>query len=214
MPLCYEIEPIPGVHTAIWHIAETADDLLGSIHLTEEEMARFHTYTNEQRKKQWLAYRNILRHLVPETYPSHLLYDNRGKPSLCAAPGFISVSHAGDYAAAVYSREHPVGIDVEQLRDRIERVKSRFLSDRELETINDENRLEKLYIHWGAKEAIYKLHGGPEVDFRNDIYIHPFDYLCNMEGICKATLTTPQYIQDIQVFYGKTGTSMLTVAFA
>jgi 4'-phosphopantetheinyl transferase len=214
MPLCHEIVPKPGVHSAIWHITETVDDLLASIQLSEEEMARFLTYTNEQRKKQWLAYRNILRHLVPETHPANLLYDNHGKPSLCAAPGFISVSHAGNYAAAVYSREQPVGIDIEQLRDRIERVKNRFLSDRELEAINDENQLEKLYILWGAKEAIYKLHGGPDVDFRNDIYIHPFDYLCNMEGICLATLTTPQYTQDIQVFYRKTGANMVTVAYA
>lgn len=212
MPLIHDTNPMADVHAAVWHITEPLSHLLSSVQLSEEELARFHTYTHEQRKKQWLAYRLILRHLIPPSYPSDLIYDALGKPSLSSAPGFISVSHAGEYAAAVYSVKHPVGIDIEQLRGRIERVKHRFLSDEELHAIPEENNLEKLYIYWGAKEAIYKINGKPDIDFKRDIIIHPFEYLCNMKGTCSATLTTPQYVQKIRVFYEKTGVNMLTVA--
>jgi phosphopantetheinyl transferase len=212
MPLSREFSLGEEINAGIWHITESLEELRLFVSLSEEENRLFQTYTHEQRRKQWLAYRAVIRHLVPEEFSSHLTYDEHGKPALVSAPGFISVSHAGSYASAVYSRKSPVGIDIEELRDRIVRVKERFLSPGELKEIETNHRLDKLYIHWGAKEALYKLYGRSDVDFKNDIYLHPFDYLCDMDGICTATMTTPEYTRDFRIHYKKLGEYMLTVA--
>lgn len=213
MPFSKEICLEDDVRVGIWHITETTEELLTGLALDLREEELFKTYSHPQRKKQWLAYRAVLRHLLPKSTPVNLKYDEHGKPSLTCAPGFISVSHAGDFAAAVYSERVAVGIDIEQIKARIERVKERFLSDAELREVEKGARLEKLYVHWGAKEALYKLYGRPEIDFKNDIILHPFDYLCDTDGTCKATLTTPQYSREFRVFYQKKGENMLTVAY-
>jgi 4'-phosphopantetheinyl transferase len=213
MPLSREFQITEGVRAGVWHITETEEQLLIAVRLNSEEEALFRKYTHLQRRKQWLAYRAALQHIIPAGVPANLQYDEHGKPSLAYAPGYISVSHAGDYAAAVYSGNQPVGIDIEQLKPRIERVKERFLSKPEQDAVNTQHRLEKLYIYWGAKEALYKLYGKPDVDFKNDIFLHPFDYLCYMDGSSAATLTTPEYTGEFRVFYSKMGENMLTAAF-
>lgn len=212
MPLCNEIKLGEETNAAVWFITESMEELLPYVSLNGEENNLFLSFKNEHRKLQWLACRALLRHLVPENFPVHVSYDKHGKPSLDSAPGFISVSHAGNFAAAVYCKHSPVGIDIEQLRERIERVKERFLSKSELKQIKSLFRREILYICWGAKEALYKLHGKPDIDFKDDIYIHPFDYLCDMDGACIATLTTPEYSKEFRVFYKKLGDNMITVA--
>ena len=54
--------------------------------------------------------------LVPETETVHLVCGTHGKPELSGGAGVhFNLSHAGDYAAAVFD-EGEVGIDVEQVR--------------------------------------------------------------------------------------------------
>ncbi len=202
-----------GVQVGIWHITENPDELLEFIHLTDRELELYQTFSHTGRKSQWLASRAALRCILPPSIPANFIYDEHGKPMLAENARFISVSHSGDYAAVVCSKNASVGIDIEELRDRIERVKERFLCAQELAGLDTEYRLEKLYVLWGAKEALYKLYGTPEVDFKRDIYIHPFDYLCNMPGFCNATLTTPEYTREVDLYYEKMGRYMLTIAF-
>jgi phosphopantetheinyl transferase len=213
MPLSREFSLGEGIQVGIWHITENASELLESIILTEPELELYHTYSHEGRKRQWLASRAALRLILPPAIPASFIYDEHGKPTLAGNARFVSVSHSGDYAAVVCSKKSPVGIDIEELRDRIERVKERFLCTEELAGLETVSRLEKLYVLWGAKEALYKLYGTPEVDFKRDIYIHPFDYLCNMHGMCRATLTTPEYTKEFDLYYEKMGGYMLTIAF-
>ena len=113
MPFSKEICLEDEVRVGIWHITETTEELLTGLALDSREEELFKTYSHPQRKKQWLAYRAVLRHLLPKSTPVNLRYDEHGKPSLTCAPGFISVSHAGDFAAAVYSDRVAVGIDIE-----------------------------------------------------------------------------------------------------
>ena len=188
MPFLREISPFCGIRAGIWHITESDAELRSMVGLTAGEELRCDSFLNELRKKQWLACRVLIRHLLPrETSP--VIYDIHGKPSLASGIHHISFSHAGDCAAAVCSAEFPVGIDIEKLRDRVERVKERFMVQAELDALDKRCRLEHLYLHWCGKEALYKLNGKPVLDFRNDIYIHPFDYLCNTINQCNATMT-------------------------
>jgi len=212
MPLSREVTLADGIRVAIWQITESAGEIRAKIDLDQLEEEVLLTYTHEQRKRQWLASRAAVKHLVHPA-PANLTYDQHGKPHLVKGTGFISISHSGDYAAAVSGMNSAVGIDIEQIRDRIERVQQRFLSVAELDCLGNTHRLEELYVHWGAKEALYKLYGKPEVDFKKDIYIHPFDYLCNMPGNCTATLTAPGFTAEYRLVYEKIGAYMLVVAY-
>jgi len=212
MPFLREILPFSGIRAGIWHITENAADLLSSVQLTASEKNLYRSFHHDLRKKQWLACRALLKHLLYPGSPE-ISYDLYGKPFLASGSHHISVSHAGDYAAAVCSENIPVGIDIEKLKDRVERVKERFMLDRELESLDRENRLEHIYIYWCGKEALYKLHGKPELDFRNDIYIHPFDYFCTTNQTCKATLTVDECRKDYTLFYQKIEDYMVVAAF-
>jgi phosphopantetheinyl transferase len=106
-----------------------------------------------------------------------------------------------------------VGIDIEKIRDRVVRVKDRFLCQDELESLDPDSNLEQLHIYWGGKEALYKLSGQPGVDFRNDIHIHPFDYLCHTKQNCTATITIGENRKEYTLFHMKIEEYMLVVAF-
>jgi phosphopantetheinyl transferase len=144
----------------------------------------------------------------------HIVYTEHGKPLLADSRAEISVTHSGDHVAAISSPSGKVGIDVEQLRDRIYRVSDKFLSGEEMESIGTENRLEKLYIYWGAKEALYKLHGKPEVEFRRDIYVETFDYLCEGKGQCRALMQTPSGRSAYDIYYENLAGFMLVYALS
>jgi len=192
----------------VWKISETSEDLKQRISLDEYDQAYYQSFGNELRKKHWLSYRLMLRELLL-TNNIKISYDEYGKPKMTDFKGHFSVSHSGDLAAAIVSHETPVGIDIEKIRDRIERVAERFLSREELEQIDNNDRLEKLHVYWGAKESLYKLHGKPEVDLQKDIQIEPFDYLCIGEGSCLAKMNTPEGLGLYDIFYRKIEDYML-----
>lgn len=212
MPIVREINPSGEIRAGIWHVTESAGELLSLVHLDESEQIRYESFSHDLRKRHWLAYRALLRHLL-FPLPPGIFYDNNGKPLLSSGSHHISVSHSGEFAAAACCEVHAVGIDIEQLKGRVERVKERFLSPSELASINQENRIEQLYIRWCGKEALYKLNGKPELDFRNDIHIHPFDYLCNTNRTCMATLRLNDTPLEYQLYYEKIEEYMLVVAY-
>ena len=66
----------------------------------------------------------------------------------------VSISHsATTVAIAVAGDEESVGVDVETFRHQLERVKSKYLSARELSLFTSPAELLKA---WTAKEAVYK----------------------------------------------------------
>lgn len=175
----------------VWRIEESVPELKDMLNPGTEERSYCETLKSDLRRKQWLSYRVAVNHLIsPDN--GELFYDEFGKPQFKHKPWQLSVSHSGNYAAVIIGKKNPVGIDIEKVKPRVERVADRFLSQEELTSIGTENRLEKLYVHWGAKESLYKLHGKPEIDFRKNIIIEPFNYLCSGEGSCKALMKTQE----------------------
>lgn len=212
MPLLREICPSGGIRCGIWNITETAGELLDIVHLSASENLLYGTFSHDLRKRQWLAYRALLKQML-DPGSADLGYDLNGKPFLRSGTHHISVSHAGDFAAAAISEDTNVGVDIEKLKVRVERVKDRFMLPGELDSLDPADRLEQLYVYWCGKEALYKLHGNPGLDFQNDIYIHRFDYFCNTNHICKATLTVNGCKKDYTLHYEKNGDYMIVVAY-
>ncbi len=201
MPLLRTIEPDADTRIGVWKITESSAELAKNDLLDPADLKTVAGFGSEIRRKQWLACRNILALLMQQ--PVRIRYDGNGRPCLTSSGENISITHSGNMAAVIVGKNHEVGIDIEKIRDRIERVKERFLSTEELQWIGTEDRLEKLYILWGVKETIYKLTGSPLLDFHTNIFVEPFDYLCHKKGSCVARVKTDGEEKRISLDYEK-----------
>ncbi|HEY0055502.1 MAG TPA: 4'-phosphopantetheinyl transferase superfamily protein [Pedobacter sp.] len=183
----------------IWKIEESADDLISQLQLRDHEKQIIDGLNNGKRNLHWLSTRVLLRKLLNTSEYIDCKVDEHGKPYLPDSPYHISFSHSFDYAAVIISKNKPVGIDIEIIKDKIERVSKKFLVESELNFIDDENRIKHLYVCWCAKEAIYKLQGKSNVSFKNHIRLQPFAY--NEIGSLTATLQTDQDCSLFEVFF-------------
>jgi len=163
---------------------ETTDDqgAWGLWHITEEEpdlsYLSFETCPEEivhpQKRLEYLAGRALMRTLVEAVRLPYegIRKDEYGKPHLKSHPHSISLSHSYPYVAAQIHRHQPVGIDVEQIREKLKQVGPRVLSPEEV--ADADGSLVKLCVYWCAKEALYKIHGKRNILFSNHLLVSPF----------------------------------------
>lgn len=100
----------------------------------------------------------------------YLQHSEHGKPMLTTENGYsISVSYSRPYFV-VYLNENfaNVGIDVEQLNEKLVAAKHLFLSPKELIKFNELNEIQ---LCWSAKEALYKFFSEQMLIFKTDIEI-------------------------------------------
>lgn len=200
MSLVYHKELDQFTSFAIWKIEENAEELLAQLQLKHHEISYLDTLINGKRNLHWLSTRVLLRKMMKTDDYIDCQIDSSGKPYLANFPHFISLSHSFDYAAVMISENRAVGIDIELIKDKIERIAHKFMSNDELEFIS-KDRIEHLYACWCAKEAIYKLHGKKNISFLDHIRIKPFKYLGT--GSFEASLDTLNSINSYTVHYDK-----------
>ncbi len=211
MPLIIDREIESQTRLGVWKINEEKETLKEQAELDSFEEEQYASFKSEVRKKQWLSYRVLLKKMLsPDSVC--LEYDLLGKPHLRNSGWFLSISHSGDHSTVIISKTYPVGIDIERLKDRIYRIKDKFLTVEEDQYTSEPNKLEKLYVIWGAKEALYKIYGRPEVEVQRDIFIEPFDYLCSGIGQCVAVMKTPEGLGKYNIFYERISDYMLVYA--
>jgi 4'-phosphopantetheinyl transferase len=198
-----DIVPKKNIRLGIWNITESVEILNSLIHLTPSDEIIYNRMKNENRKKQWLSYRILLQHFSGKQ-PLEIQYNEFGKPFIKnRVHQNFSASHSRSYAAVISGTSPWVGIDIEKISPRLLRVRERFLSKKELDEFGTPVNLEKLCIFWCAKEALYKVYGIPEVDLKNDIFIHSFDYICTTSGHFTATITKPEKNKEFTLWYIK-----------
>lgn len=195
---------------AIWKIEETAEELIAQLQLKEHEKAFLDSLINGKRNLHWLSTRVLLRTMLNTSQYIDCKIDEHGKPYLANFPHHISLSHSYNYAAVMVSENKPVGIDIEIIKNKIERVQHRFMSVSELNFINKDHHTDHLYSCWCAKEAIYKLHGKKNISFLNHIKISPFHY--KTEGSLKGSLISENQTENYLVHYQKFDGYMLGYA--
>jgi phosphopantetheinyl transferase len=107
------------------------------------------------------------------------LADTR-KPFLEDEAFHFSISHSGNYAAVLVSKENRVGIDIETISHKAGKIRHKFLSAIEEEIVyrhlNPANRSGSIYpqpytLLWSCKEAVFKWEGIGGMDFREDMQI-------------------------------------------
>ncbi|MEO8861066.1 MAG: 4'-phosphopantetheinyl transferase superfamily protein [Ginsengibacter sp.] len=163
MPLFYQHNINDITKLAVWHICEPEDFFLEKVQLQK-------TINHPHKRLQHLAGRYLLQLLHPD-FPLHLIEIAESKKPLLSNEAFhFSISHCGDFAAAIVSENYSAGIDVELVTTKIELIKNKFLSATELSLLPG-NNANFLTLFWNCKEAVYKWYGKGGVDFKNHIHI-------------------------------------------
>ena len=168
MPIFFQHQINENTRLGVWKIEETEEFFKGNVPLHRE-------VTHPHKRLQHLAGRFLLQFLFPD-FPYQLIEiaDTR-KPFLPDEQYHFSISHCGDYAAAIVSRNKRVGIDIEIPAEKISRVIHKFLSAKEHETFNmihtAADHIPLATLLWSAKESVFKWYGNGGVDFRRQIQL-------------------------------------------
>jgi 4'-phosphopantetheinyl transferase len=170
MPLVFEKILDPGTRLGVWLATEGDDFFQKGIHLHEIEKAEI-AKLQTRKKSEWLASRYLLHYLTGRDERLITLKDESGKPYLEGNAHHISLSHSGNYTAAIIA-DHSTGIDIQMLQPKIERIVPKFLSAFEIEQLPHNDVMKFWHIYWGAKECLFKAYGKGRVDFKTQLFIH------------------------------------------
>lgn len=172
MPLFYQHNINRDTKLGIWRIDEPESFFLEKVPVKRDVS---HPY----KRLQHLAGRYLLPFLFEDFPLEEIRIADTRKPFLADEKYHFSISHCGQYAAAIVSRRRRVGVDIELISPRIETVAKKFLTEDEAHYFNDEYaqfleqwgmrgrvHQEFLTLIWSAKEAMFKWYGLGELDFK------------------------------------------------
>jgi 4'-phosphopantetheinyl transferase len=162
-----------GCQLAIWKITESLDELLMRITLTREEVETLGRFSFEPRKLEWLSVRVLLNEMTGKELT--IGYNGNHKPYIKGNTYYISISHSRDLTGILLSRDKKVGIDLEYMSHRIGSIAHKFVNEDDVITTDEEQRKYHLYIHWCAKEALYKICDKQNINFKENLTIEPFE---------------------------------------
>ena len=183
MPVFFQHPVNESTRLGIWKIEENEEFFKGTV-------PEHRDVTHPHKRLQHLAGRFLLQFLFPG-FPYELIQiaDTR-KPFLQGEQYHFSISHCGDFAAAIVSKDKRVGIDIEIPTEKVLRIQDKYLSEKEKKMFNfhpdsyrdsifnsqlltSDSRLPTLL--WSAKESVFKWYGDGGVDFRKHIQLQKKD---------------------------------------
>ena len=177
MAIFFQHQINESTRLGIWKIEETEDFFKHNVPLHRD-------VTHPHKRLQHLAGRFLLQFLFPD-FPYKLIQiaDTR-KPFLPAEQYHFSISHCGDYAAAIVSKDSRVGIDIEIPVEKMVRIRDKFLSMDEkrkwsVDGLYPDARM--LTLLWSCKESVFKWYGDGGVDFSGQIQLINQNY--DMENV-------------------------------
>jgi len=201
MPLVYQQTINLNTRLGVWHIEEEEDFFTG------QQIPSGRDITHPKKRLQHLAGRMLLKELYPD-FPYGLIRiaDTR-KPFIENESYHFSISHCGNYAAAMVSKTQRVGVDVELFTSKVLKVKHKFLSEAEQQLLAEygpadtTKHIEIITAAWSIKESLYKWFGEGELDFIEHMQIEKIS-ISNEKGIafCKILKETPIALK-VHFFY-------------
>ena len=170
----------------VWKIEEDLDTLLNSVVLDSDDQKKYKGFASNSRKLEFLSVRALLAELLGKD--ARIVYNKNNKPFLKDGSRFISISHSHKLTAILLSINEKVGIDLEHMSTNIGAIAYRFINENEKITTDLNNEKYHLYLHWCAKESLYKICDKEGISIRNNITIDPFEV--NESGeICGKVIT-------------------------
>ena len=166
MPVIVQKSISNNISLSIWSIEESLDFFLSNLRLTKNCEQRLDKLKSDEMKKQFLAVRKLIQ--LNGISLDSLRYSSEGIPFLNNEKN-ISISHTKGFSAIAISPK-PVGIDIQDFRDKILNISTKFINSEEIDLI-DPSSIKELTLVWCIKEATYKVHRKPGLDFKDEIKI-------------------------------------------
>lgn len=194
----------------IWEMTESPNEILAMMppelrSQSEKHIAKLHV---QRRIMERLCARLLLFVLLNEE--KEIAYTVDGSPYLTDNSYQISISHTNKYVAVLLHKTHSVGIDIETISERINKVAYKFISDEEC--IDESKPTIHRLLHWSAKESLFKVTPEKEIDFKQHLLIAPFTP--NAAGKMCACITKISPQKKLDVHYEIHDTYVLTWVIA
>ena len=183
----------------VWKIEEELNSMLELVSLDGDDKKKYKGFSSNSRKLEFLSVRALLSELIGKE--AKIVYNRNNKPFLKDGSRFISISHSHKLTAILLSTNEKVGIDLEYMSSNIAAIAFKFLNWREKVTREKENRRYHLYLHWCAKEALYKICDKEGISIRKNITIEPFNV--SESGEIKGHVHTDKINETFDLYYSK-----------
>jgi 4'-phosphopantetheinyl transferase len=197
MPQIFSNSLHPSGNLILWNVEEESDWFKQLLDLAPGLWVEYESLENESIRHRWLASRYAVQQ-VSQQSPLDVIKDQSGRPYLGVDRKPLSLSHCEGFVAAIHA-DVSVGIDVERISSRVQKIKNYFMRDEELDLLGEEN--EPLILAWSAKESIYKWFGEKHLGYKSQLCIQSIDFaeqVMEIEIIIKDhSLTQPLFfLQD------------------
>ena len=194
MGLLIDTEVEKGCRIGLWDIVEDYETLFRITYLNGEDIRRLNAFRSLNRKMEWLSVRALLQLMTRPD--ARIVYNGRSrKPYMDDGAYNISVSHSYKYTSVLLGKDKKVGVDLEYMSHNIERIAHKFISNQEVISKDPLFRRKHLYLHWCAKEALYKIGDKADVSFSENLIIKPFEVCSQGDiiGIIQNDLQKEEY---------------------
>jgi len=153
----------------IWKIQEPEEFFTQKVPLQR-------TITHPHKRLQHLAGRWLLQYLFIDFPYEEIVIAGTRKPYLPGEKYHFSISHTGNYAAAIVSSTQRVGIDIEFVSPKIQSIAHKFMPPGDYAFI-EASQLnlppeQMLAFMWSAKETLLKWYSLGNVDFKEDLQLN------------------------------------------
>ena len=171
MPLFYQHTINQSTKLGIWKIEEDENFFLQKVPLQQN-------ITHPHKRLQHLAGRYLLQYLFPDFPYSEIIIADTRKPYLPNEQYHFSISHCGNYAAAIVSSDNRVGIDIEIPTEKVQRIAHKFIHENEMQSMDESivncqlSIVNFQTILWSSKEAIFKWYSFGGVDFKEHMQLN------------------------------------------
>jgi len=183
----------------VWKIEEDLPDLFAMVDMSPEDKKRYAVFRSTSRKMEFLSVRALLAELLGRD--ARIVYNKNNKPFIKDGSHFISITHSNKLTAILISKDERVGIDLEYMRANINAFSSKFINKQEKITRRWADRTYHLYIHWCAKEAIYKICDKEGINIVRDITIEPFNVYDS--GEIKGSVSNERINDRFTLYYSR-----------
>lgn len=183
----------------MWEIKEDYDTLFSQLRLDDDELERLNGFKSNSRKVEWLSVRALIKEMLGRE--SRIIYNTEKKPFLKGNSYNISISHSYNLTSIFISKKKRVGIDLELMSHKISSISHKFINSQEIITDDPEMRRYHLYIHWCAKEAMYKICDKQDINFKENLTVFPFSPADS--GMIRGRVLNLNGVEDFWLRYKK-----------
>ena len=209
MPVCFH-KSAKEFHLGIWRMDESLNALHRLIRISTDDLATLNGFNSEYRKLEWLTTRVLVSQLLSATTEIPIAYNSNGKPRLVNSKYSISISHTKNFVAVLLSEKAHVGIDLETIQPRIEKIAQRFITVQEEQFIETDKKMIYQHVIWGTKEVLFKIYSKGALNFLENLHVKKFQL--EVQGEIKGEIVKGDVRKEFNVFYEQWDKLMLVYA--